>query len=247
MLAVCPAAEKRREAPAEEGIPVRIGERLTYSLKWSVIPVGVAVFEVLDGHTTLGRPSYLLRLSVKSYPLIDLFYKVRDHIESYVDRSVTHSLLYKKKQREGRHKRDVEVRFDWDQSKAHYYSSGTYEKTVDIIPGTFDPLGIFYAFRLTPLKDDLEVETPVTDGKKSVIGRAKVIRRETVKIDSREFDTYLIEPDLQHIGGVFEKSKDAKLHVWVTADDRRIVVKTRSKVVVGHFTGELVSAEGVAQ
>jgi hypothetical protein len=247
MLAVCSAAEKRQEAPAEEGIPFRIGERLTYSLKWSVIPVGVAVFEVLDGHTTLGRPSYLFRLSVKSYPLIDLIYKVRDHIESYVDRSVTHSLFYKKKQREGRHKRDVEVRFDWDQSKAHYYSSGTYEKTVDIIPGTFDPLGIFYAFRLTPLKDDLEVRTPVTDGKKSVIGRAKVIKRETVKIDSREFDTYLIEPDLQHIGGVFEKSKDAKLHVWVTADDHRIVVKTRSKVVVGHFTGELVSAEGVAK
>lgn len=102
-----------------------------------------------------------------------------------------------------------------------------------------------YWFRLHPLKDALEVKSPVTDGKKLVLGQAQVIRREKVKVEAGEFDTYLVQPELKHIGGVFEKSKDAKLNVWVTADERRIVAKIRSKVVVGHFTGELTAFEGV--
>ena len=40
--------------------------------------------------------------------------------------------------------------------------------------------------------------------------------------------------------GVFQKSKDAEILVWFSADKRRIPVKVRSKVKVGHFTMELV-------
>lgn len=62
---------------------------------------------------------------------------------------------------------------------------------------------------------------------------------------SGTYDTYLIEPELKHVGGVFEKSKNAKIQLWVTADKRRIPVKIKSKVVVGSFVGELVSATGI--
>jgi hypothetical protein len=229
----------------EAVIPFCPGERLSYVLKWGVIPVGTAVFEVLDGTADMGTPAYWFRLTIKSYPVVDLVYKVRDCAESYTDSTVSHALYYKQKQREGRHSRDVAVKFDWDHSTAHYFNKGKQEHSIRLLPGTFDPLSIFYAFRLHPLKDALKVKQPVTDGKKLVLGRAQVIRREKVKVEAGEFDTYLIQPELKHIGGVFEKSKDAKLNVWVTADDRRIVAKIRSKVVVGHFTGELTAFEGV--
>jgi hypothetical protein len=234
------------QAPtARAKMPFQVGEKLSYVLKWSVIPVGEAELQVSDGKSKMGSPAYLFQASVKSYPMVDLIYKVRDRVESYTDRSMIHSLLYRKKQREGRHKRDVSVEFDWDQSKAHYYSKGKHKQTVTLLPGTFDPLGVFYAFRLNPLTANLEVEAPVTDGKKCVMGRARVIKREKVAVDAGKFDTFLIEPDLRHIGGIFKKSKGAKLRLWVTADDRRIVVKAKSKVAVGHFTAELVSIEGV--
>jgi hypothetical protein len=248
MSAMVFAAGAEQAPTAARGkIPFQVGEKLNYVLKWSVIPVGEAELRVSDGETKIGSPAYLFQASVKSYPMIDLIYKVRDHVESYTDRSMIHSLLYRKKQREGKHKRDVSVEFDWDQSKAHYYSKGKHKKTVTLLPGTFDPLGVFYAFRLNPLTDNLEVEAPVTDGQKCVMGKARVIRREKVAVDAGAFDTFLIEPELRHIGGIFKKSKDAKLLLWVTADDRRIVVKAKSKVAVGHFTAELVSMEGVVQ
>ena len=245
MLAVVHMVDARQASATGEKIPFQVGEKLSYVLKWSVIPVGKAELQVLDGEPKMGEPSYLFQVSVKSYPIIDLIYRVRDHIESYTDRSMTHALLYKKHQREGRHKRDITVTFDWRQSKAYYWSKGKQKHTVSLLPRTFDPLSVFYAFRLSPLRDNLEVQAPVTDGKKCVIGKARVIKREKVKVSAGKFDTFLIEPDLQHIGGIFEKSKDAKLQVWVTADHHRIVVKAKSRVLVGHFTGELISAEGV--
>jgi hypothetical protein len=247
MASVCFAADTNPSASPNIKMPFQIGEKLCYKLKWTVIPVGKAVFEVLDGTTEIGTPAFLFRLTVKSYPFVDLFYKVRDRIESYADRAMTHSIRYRKKQREGRHKRDIEVRFDWQQRKAIRYNKGKHESTIDVPQGTFDPLAVFYAFRLHPVTSGLVVRTPVSEGKKSVIGSAKVVKRDTVTIGDQGFDTYLCEPDLQHVGGVFEKSKDAKIQVWVTADDRRIAVKLKSKVVVGHFTGELFSKEGCSE
>ncbi len=245
--AQCLAFDTPHPGVSTPKIPFQVGERLSYVLKWSVIPVGKAVFEVLDGTAETQTPSYLFRLTVKSYPVVDLLYKVRDRIESFMDKSMTRSLLYRKKQREGRHRRDIEVRFDWEQSKAVRYNKGTEESAVHTPVDMFDPLGIFYAFRLHPITHGLHVTAPVTEGKRVVIGEARVVKRETLALGDRHFETYLIEPDLKHIGGVFEKSKDAKIQVWVTADDHRIVVKLKSKVVVGSFTGELISAEGLLE
>jgi len=38
---------------------------------------------------------------------------------------------------------------------------------------------------------------------------------------------------LKHIGGVFEKSKNAEIKVWVTADTRRIPVKVKLPALKG--------------
>jgi hypothetical protein len=72
---------------------------------------------------------------------------------------------------------------------------------------------------------------------------ARVVRRETISVPGGVYDTFVIEPDLKHVGGVFEKKKDAKITIWVTADERRIPVKIASQVAIGSFVGELVSAE----
>jgi len=71
------------------------------------------------------------------------------------------------------------------------------------------------------------------------------VRREKIKIGENTYDTYLLEPELREVGGVFEKSKGAKLQVWVSADERKIPVRVKSKVAVGSFIGELISATGV--
>ena len=57
------------------------------------------------------------------------------------------------------------------------------------------------------------------------------------------YDTYLVEPDLKQVGGVFKKKRDAKLQIWVSADKWRIPVRVKSQVAVGSFVAELISFE----
>jgi hypothetical protein len=235
-----------RSGAAENTFPFHAGEKLTLQAKWGFIAAGEAVLEVLPAETLNGIKSYHFVMTAKTYPFIDLFYKVRDRIDSYTDVVMTHSILYKEQKR-GRSKKDVVVDFNWEKREAGYSKNGKMRRLISILAGSFDPLSVFYAFRIHELKEGLVIKVPVTDGKKCVMGLARVIKREKINVAGRTYDTYLVEPDLEHIGGVFEKSKNAKLQIWVTADKRRIPVRIKSKVIVGSFVGELISAEEIGQ
>ena len=228
----------------EKTFPFHPGEKLTFQVRWSFIPAAEAVLEILPIETIQGVKSYHFVMIAKTYSFIDLFYKIRDRIDAFTDIEMTHSILYKK-QKKGKTKKDVVVNFDWKKQEAQYSNLGEKRKSISIKPGSFDPLSVFYAFRLHDLKEDTKIQIPVTDGKKCVMGESTVVKREKIKVANRTYDTYLVEPDLKHIGGVFEKGKNTKLKIWVTADTRRIPVKIKSKVIVGSFVAELISAEGI--
>ncbi len=229
----------------DNNLPFSPGEKLTFQLKWTIFPAGEATLEILPKETINGVQSYHFVLTAKSNSFIDHFYKVRDRIDAYADMEMLRTIFYKKKQHEGKRKKDATVYFDWEKNKAQYTARNSKREPIDILSGSFDPLSAFYYVRLFRLKENIKIERPVTDGKKCVIGQVIVIKRETLKLSSGTYDTYLIEPDLKDVGGVFEKSKNAKIQLWVTADNRCIPVKIRSKVVVGSFVGELVSATGL--
>ena len=228
----------------ERVLPFSPGEKLYFNIRWGFINAGEAVFEVLPTEVINGFQAYHFVMCVKTTPFIDYFYKVRDRIESYTDIEISHSILYKKQKR-GKRPKDIVVDFNWEKNEAQYSKSGKRRRPISVLPGSFDPLSVFYAFRLHDFQENAEFEKSVTDGKKCVLGKALVVKREKITAAGKMYDTFLVEPDLQHLEGVFEKSKDAKLKIWVTADKLRLPVRIESKVIVGSFVGELVSATGI--
>ncbi len=224
--------------------PFEPGERLEFALRWTVIPAGKAVMEVMPMKTIDGSRSYHFRLTAKSNAFVDMFYKVRDCIEAYTDSGMTHAVRYRHRQHEGKKRRQVKVDFDWDAEMASY-SDGKTDKRIEIRPGTFDPLSAFYKTRMVRFQKNEIIEFPVSDGKKCVTGLARVVKRETITTPIGTYETYLLEPDMKDIRGVFEKDKDAKIKLWVTADERRLPVKVASKVAIGSFVGELVAIKYV--
>lgn len=229
----------------EKDLPFQPGERLTFQLRWGIIPAGEAVLEVLPVEIVDGIKAFHFVLTARTNAFVDVFYKVRTRIESYTDIGMTHSILYRQKKREGKTKRDIVVTFDWDKNQAMYSNFGKKREPISIHPGSFDPLSVLYYARLLDLNANAEIRCPVTDGKKSIIGRGRVKKREKIMISDKTYDAFLMEPELKHVGGVFEKSRDAKIKLWVTADHRKIPLRIKSKVVVGSFVGELSSAEGL--
>ena len=225
--------------------PFQSGERLTFVLKWTIIPAGEAVLTVMPREAAAGQPNARhFQLTARSNAFVDAFYMVRDRIDAWAGSDGRQSLLYRQQQHEGRTRRDITVIFDWETMTARYTNKGQAREPLAITAGTLDPLSIFYWFRALDLSVGKDIQRPVTDGKKHIMGKARVIRRERVKVPAGTFDAFLVEPDLTHVGGVFEKSPDAKIALWVSADRRRLPLKLKSKVIVGSFTGELVDMTG---
>jgi len=224
----------------EKQIPFSPGEKLFFEVRWAFIPAAEGVLEILPMETVDGVKRYHFTMTSRTYEFVDVFYKVRDRIEGFTDEGMTRSVLYKKTQ-DGKRKRRISVNFDWEKLQARYSNFDERGEPVSILPGSFDPLSVFYAFRLFQLKEGEELKAPVTDGRKCVVGRAKVVKREKIKVKDTLYDTFLVEPDLEQLGGVFEKSRNAKLQIWVTADGASIPVRVKSEVLVGSFVAELVS------
>ena len=229
-------------AQAVDPLPFQVGEKITYQLKWGIIPAGTVTLQVMP-HTAIDEePALHFLMTTRTNGVIDKIYKVRSYIAGFTDLALDHSLYYRKKQREGGSKRDIEVLFDWSKPTSQYHNRRKMGPRVPIaIPaGTFDPFSVVYYCRLLDFSKHSIVERPVTDGKKSVVGRIDNRGRETITINDKSYDTFKLEPDIQHISGVFKKSKDANMFIWMTADERRIPVKLKSKVVVGSFTAEMI-------
>ena len=228
-------------------LPFHTGEKITLQVRWAFIIAGEATIELLPSANINGKDSFHFLFTAHTSKFADVFYKVRDRIESYTDLNMTHSLLYIESN-QGKSPKDIAIKFDWEKQEALYSRTGESEKRapISIMPGTFDPLSVFYAFRLYNLKEGDEITIPATDGKKMLLGKLNIIKREMINVGGISYDTFLVEPELGELGGVFEKSKDAKLQIWVTADNRRIPVRIKSKLTVGSFIAELTSYnEGV--
>ena len=221
------------------------GETMHFRVEWNSVHVGDAFLTVLPVIEFQGVNAYHFMLTAKTRPIIDPIYKARRRIDSLVDLGLTRSLRFEKLDEldEDRH---VVVYFDWERQTVQYTRVDKQRQPVRVPPGTFDPLGVFYAFRHRDLKTGGVLKAQVTDGKRCVIAEARVLRRETIQIATGTYDTYVVEPNLGRvILGVFKKRKDARLLIWVTADERRIPIRVESEVAIGNFVAELVSREVV--
>jgi hypothetical protein len=235
-------------APAEEfRPPFQPGEQLTYSLRWRFIHAGSAVFEVLPMEELYGVRAYHFVMTVRSSSFLDMFYKVRDRVEGYADVAMAHSLLYKNEQREGGYSRDVIVTFDWESETAQFENRGEKRDPIFVYPGTFDPLSITYFIRMQKLVPGSVLKAPVTDGKRLVIGRLKVIEKQKVKVPAGKYEAFLVEPVVKNLGGVFKRSEASSIQIWLSADPSQIPLKVIGKAKLGSFSAVLVSAESVSR
>ncbi|NTV14598.1 MAG: DUF3108 domain-containing protein [Desulfobulbaceae bacterium] len=229
--------------------PFKAGERCLYEIRWGVIPAGRAELLVLPITDVNGIPAWHFQLSIRTNEFVDVFYKVRDKIDSYAALAVSESLYYRKSQQEGRSLREEVVSFDTGKNSASYSNYDKISPPISLMPGTVDPLTAVFFIRTQSLREHLDIVKPITDGKKNVSGVAKVLQKESLEVDGITYDTFRVEPDLREVGGVFEKSAKSRITLWFTTDERHLLVKIEGKVVVGAFTGTLLDrgrAEEVA-
>ena len=238
---LCPCIINSQENLSDKKIPFSPGEKIIYHGRWGPIEAGEITLEVFPNDIVDGVEAYHFVMTTKTNALVDMIYKIRQRQDSWVDIHMTHSLLYKNRI-ESKHPRDEIVTFNWNKNEVTYTNFGQTKKPTPIPPGTFDPLGFFFATRMQNFKENTVIDLPFTDGNNTTtIARATVGERVLIEINGKNYDTYEIYPDIERIKDAAKRKDSLNLKMWLTADKKKIPVKIQTKVGIITFDFDIVS------
>ncbi len=217
-----------------EILPFGPGELLEFSIDYGIVNAGGATMKVGEIRRIAGRACFDVSTEAKSNRVFSKVYKVWDRSQSFLDVRDLMPVRYEKHQREGSYRRDVLIKFDREQRVA------TYDKGEEVrfAPYAQDELSAFYYLRALPLEVGREVFIDTHTDKKNYPLRVIVHRRESITVPAGTFDCFVIEPVVRE-GGIF--AAKGKLTIWITADERRLPVLMRTKILVGSISASLVS------
>ena len=213
-----------------KSIPFQVGDQFTYSVNWGNVNAGTATLRIEDIIDYQGHKVYQVIVEAISNKFFSVFYPVRDELESLIDVNGLFSRRYWTKQDEGNTKRERKYEFDQENNIA-YYKDDTYY----IRYGIQDEVSAIFYVRTRELEVGTPVYVDIFAKKQNWRVTCNVLRTETIKVGAGEFDTILVEPEI-NFDGIMKKGK---IKVWFTNDERRIPVQVKSKIVIGAITMEL--------
>ncbi|MEY3013482.1 MAG: hypothetical protein RIT45_2217 [Pseudomonadota bacterium] len=240
------AARGKSPKGAPRCLPFQEGERLEYVLEWMGIDVGRAFFEVLPDGRFGRRDAWHFRMTARTTSWADRIYRVRDKLDGWANPRMDRAIGHEKIAREGSYHRDIKLDLDWRKRRVTYRNQWKAFPPKPLFADTWDPLGLLYAFRMRTIDAKGHHPMSVTDGLKTIRADVKVHGVETIEVGGRKIEAWHVEPEMKDVGGVFERSPGARMHVWVSRDGRHLPLRLQSKVMVGSFTATLVKATGLA-
>lgn len=176
------------------------GEKLTFNLNYGFVTAGVAVMEIPRIKKISGREAYHVTFEVNSVPSFDMFYKVRDRYETYIDIEGLFPWRFEQHIREGGYTRDFSAFFDQRKGIAKT-SEGEYDIPIyvnDIVSAfyfarTFDysNMKVNDLFHLQNFYKDKVYDLDV-----------RYLGKETIEVPAGKFDCIIVEPLVKE-GGLF--------------------------------------------
>jgi len=194
----------------------RVGEELTYVVKWKGVVGGTAVMHVEKMVKISGRDAYYVTLSTRSSGFFDVFYKIRDVIESYIDKEGIFTWKQRKKLRGGKYRSDKEIIYDQDKHRALYEG-----KNLDIPFYVQDSLSSVYYLRTQHLKEGDSLIIDANDDGKNYSAEVKVMGIEKVATPCGKYKALKTEVIWKHKAKIHVESSQ----IWFSNDERKIPIK----------------------
>lgn len=231
----------------ERPLPFQPGEKLIYKIGWGWFDVGRAELTLTESVHD-GSPAWKMELVARTNSFADTFYKVRNTTTAWISPDFKGTLHVEADQREGSRERKSIVEFDPQTQSMQFHNllKGDSLPPVTVLEGTWDPMGITYFVRSLALAVGDDYVIPTSNGKEFFLTQVSVVKRERRRFRSGRQDAFLLKPNIKDLGGVFQKSDNASVTFWFSADERRVPLRMESAVAVGSFWAELVDIEQVA-
>ena len=212
-------------------VPYGVGERLEYDVKFGRLRVGSGSMEVVGVEDVRGIDSWHTVFRVRAG---NMFYRVNDQFESWIDRSTGNSLRFQQNLSEGR--RDVERIFDIFPERSAFIEQGdTLEKSVR---HPLDDGSFLYFLRTIPLVvgETYTFDRYFRPDRNPVT--IKVVRKERIEVPAGTFDAIVVQPVIK-TKGIFSENGHAE--VWLSDDPSRIMLQMKSGLSIGSINLYLTS------
>jgi hypothetical protein len=212
------------------------GEAATYSVAFGRIKLGEARLTVQDIETIDGREVVRTSLTVDGGPP---FYRIENDFSSWIDTERFRSIRFERRIREGpRRTRDryeldpvagVFTAESWSEDLEAYESS-TFEEGGPMPEDAIDEIAFLFLVRTLILEpgDESRMERYFKPQSNPIVVR--VLGREEIRVPAGRFHTIVVEPIIPELE-VFRE--DRKPRVWISDDERRIIVKVETLTIVG--------------
>ncbi|MHA4894083.1 DUF3108 domain-containing protein [Pedobacter sp. PWIIR3] len=218
------------------------GEVLQYKLRYGFITAAEGTLKVLDSDLKFdGRPTYRLSVDGVTSGTFDVFYKIRDHYDSYIDRKDLKPYFYQENIREGSYRRQDKARFSQDDKKVTA-TKGTFSTPTQ---QTFDLVSSYYFARsldISKMKAGDYVKLNYFLGDEVSQLEIQFVGREVIKTKLGKIKCLKFSPSIKP-GRIFKK--DSRLYLWITDDGNRVPVKAEVEILVGSVVMEIKSADGL--
>ncbi len=228
------------------------GEKLVYKVYYDSfitgeVIAGECVFEIQKNTRVIAKRNTMhIIVNGVTKGAFNLFYKVRDRYETFLDEDAIVPWLFIRRVNEGGYIIEQDVSFN------HYNNTMQFKNlkkktnnTSPFPPYTQDILSAIYYMRTLDFSDAKEGDGyPVTFTLDDTVYTTKVFYggKEQLKTSLGTFNTFKVKP-MVLTGNVF--SDPFPMMVWVTDDENKIPIFAKSQILVGSVKMELISYKGV--
>jgi hypothetical protein len=207
-------------------VPFGVGERLEYDVKFGSLRVGNAHMEVVALDNLRGRPAWHTAFWVQGG---NFLYRVNDVYESWMDTETLSSLRFVQELEEGG--KDTERRFEIYPERSVFVQTSKKPATEE--PSVSQPLddgSFLYFVRTIPLVvgQTYDFNRYFRPDRNPV--RIRVLRKERIKVPAGSFDAIVIQPVIK-TKGIFSENGHAE--IWLSDDERHIMLQLKSKLSFG--------------
>lgn len=231
-----------QELPLKKEPVFQAGEVLSYKLKYGFITAAEATIKVMNSDLKFeDKETYRLVVDAKTSGTFDIFYKIRDHYDSYIDKTKLTPYFYQEDVKEASYIRKDKARFTQEIKKV-VSNKGTFTAPTN---QTFDLVSAYYFARsldISRLKtgEKFKLNYFLGDGIHQL--EIKYVGKEVVKSKLGNIRCLKFSPSIEP-GRIFRK--DSALYLWITDDGNRVPVKAQVEIIVGAVTMEIKSADGL--
>ncbi len=211
-----------------------VGETLVYDARFGFINVGTAAMQVSGIDTIRGAPTLHVSFILQGGTF---FYRLNDRMDSWFGLYDFASRRFVQDFDEGGRRRYAAYEIYPD--SGYYRTEGT-DTVIPTVPQPLDDAAFFYFARTVPFEPGrrFEFDRYFRPDRNPVV--LEVIGRDTLDVPAGRFSTVVIKPTIKGRGILAEA---AEPRMWLSDDERRIMVQLKSRFPFGTITLRLTKVE----